>query len=80
MNQPLLLRMNEAAQLCSVSKAKLYKMVHEGCIPAVKFGRSLRIPYESLRRAIEENACAIPAVPGNTKPRPQPGVGRRVAR
>jgi excisionase family DNA binding protein len=52
--------MNEAALLCAVSKAKLYKMVHEGCIPAVKFGKSLRIPYESLRKAIEQNACNVP--------------------
>ena len=78
MNQPLLLRMNEAAQLCSVSKAKLYKMVHEGCIPAVKFGRSLRIPYESLRKAIEENACTVPTVLGNTSQKPRPRAGRRV--
>jgi excisionase family DNA binding protein len=63
MNQPLLLRMNEAARLCAVSKAKLYKMVHEGSIPAVKFGKSLRIPYESLKSAIEQNTCSAPEHP-----------------
>jgi excisionase family DNA binding protein len=63
MTQPLLLRMNEAARLCAVSKAKLYKMVHEGSIPSVKFGKSLRIPYESLRIAIELNTCGAPELP-----------------
>jgi excisionase family DNA binding protein len=57
--EPLLLRLAEAARLCSVSRAKLYKMVREGHIPAVKFGRSLRIPYEGLKDSIESGSCAI---------------------
>ena len=57
--EPLLLRMGEAAKLCSVSRAKLYKMVHEGHIPAVKFGRSLRIPYDGLKRLIESGSSLV---------------------
>jgi excisionase family DNA binding protein len=63
MNQPLLLRMNEAAELCSVSKNTLYNMVHDGRIPVVKFGKILRIPYESLRKAIEAVANPNPERP-----------------
>lgn len=51
--EPLLLKLDDAAKLCSVSRAKLYKMVHLGEIPAVKFGRTLRIPYQGLKQSIE---------------------------
>ncbi len=59
---PLLLRMGEAARICAISRAKLYQMVREGSIPAIRFGgKSLRIPREALKRVIEQgttNRCA----------------------
>ncbi len=56
--EPILLRLNDAADLCSVSRAKLYKMVQEGLVPSVRFGRSLRIPYAALKQSIETRSNA----------------------
>ena len=40
----------EVAERMRVSKMTVYRLVHNGALPAVRFGRSFRVP----RRAVED--------------------------
>jgi len=42
----------EVAELMRVSKMTVYRWVHAGDIPAVRFGRSYRIPESAVTNAI----------------------------
>lgn len=42
----------EVAELMRVSSMTVYRMVHAGELPAVRFGRSYRIPESSVTEAI----------------------------
>lgn len=42
----------EVAELMRVSKMTIYRMVHAGELPAVKFGRSYRVPESAVKDAI----------------------------
>lgn len=42
----------EVAELMRVSKMTIYRMIHAGELPAVKFGRSFRVPESSVQDAI----------------------------
>ena len=44
----------EVAQLMRVSKMTVYRMIHAGELPAVKFGRSFRVPLSSVQEAISD--------------------------
>jgi excisionase family DNA binding protein len=43
----------EVAELMRVSNMTVYRMVESGRLPAVRFGRSYRIPESALEAAIE---------------------------
>jgi len=43
----------EVAQLMRVSKMTVYRLVHSGELPAVRFGRSFRIPESAVAAAID---------------------------
>lgn len=43
----------EVAELMRVSNMTVYRMVESGKLPAVRFGRSYRIPESALAQAIE---------------------------
>ena len=43
----------EVADLMRVSNMTVYRMVESGKLPAVRFGRSYRIPESALAAAIE---------------------------
>lgn len=51
----LLLRIDEGAEMCGVSRSKMYELVAAGIIPSVALGRSRRIPAQALARWVEEN-------------------------
>ncbi|WP_298866561.1 helix-turn-helix domain-containing protein [Microbacterium sp.] len=48
----------EVAELMRVSKMTVYRLVHAGDLPAIRFGRSYRVPesavVEALRRPIAD--------------------------
>lgn len=48
----------EVAELMRVSKMTVYRMVHAGELPAVKFGRSYRVPESAVRAAIDSGRSA----------------------
>jgi excisionase family DNA binding protein len=54
--QQALLTVAEAAKILRVNRDTAYRLVHDGAIPAVKLGRSLRIPRELLMAHIDRVA------------------------
>jgi excisionase family DNA binding protein len=51
LSQMLFLTVNEVADMMRVSSMTVYRMVHSGELPAIRFGRSFRIP-ESVVAAL----------------------------
>lgn len=50
---PPLMTYRQAAQVLGVTDRTLRTLVHEGRLPAVRFGRSVRIDPADLRRFID---------------------------
>lgn len=45
----LLLRPNEVAEILGICRTRAYDLINSGAIPAIRLGKSLRVPAESLR-------------------------------
>jgi excisionase family DNA binding protein len=43
----------EVAELMRVSKMTVYRLVHAGELPAVRFGRSYRVPESAVASAMQ---------------------------
>lgn len=43
----------EVAELARVSKMTVYRMVHAGELPAVRFGRSYRVPESAVTELLQ---------------------------
>lgn len=43
----------EVADIMRVSKMTVYRLVHSGELPAVRFGRSYRVPESAVTAALE---------------------------
>lgn len=43
----------EVAELMRVSKMTVYRLVHAGELPAVRFGRSYRVPESAVTEALQ---------------------------
>ena len=43
----------EVADLMRVSKMTVYRMVHAGDLPAIRFGRSYRVPETAVTDALQ---------------------------
>ena len=43
----------EVAEMMRVSNMTVYRMVHSGDLPAIRFGRSFRIPETAVEAAIQ---------------------------
>ncbi len=54
-----LLNIKEAAEYMATTPGSLYQKVHNGIIPYVKIGRSLRFDIEELDEFIKNNAVDI---------------------
>ncbi|MBU6422408.1 MAG: helix-turn-helix domain-containing protein [Chloroflexota bacterium] len=62
MNEPLLLRVEEAAKLLQIGRNKVYELAAAGEIPSLHVGRQLRIPTEGLREWIRLQAVGAERV------------------
>jgi len=51
--RPLLLRAEEAAHLLNVGRSTVFQMLADGTLPAVRFGRSVRVRRADLDTLIE---------------------------
>ncbi len=45
----------EVAEMMGVSKMTVYRLVHSGELPAIRFGRSFRVPESAVEAAIGGN-------------------------
>lgn len=45
----------EVAALMRVSKMTVYRLVHAGELPAVRVGRSFRVPEEAVRQYLRDS-------------------------
>ena len=43
----------EVAEMMRVSKMTVYRLVHSGELPAIRFGRSFRVPESAVQAAID---------------------------
>jgi excisionase family DNA binding protein len=43
----------EVADMMRVSKMTVYRLVHAGELPAIRFGRSFRVPESAVRAALD---------------------------
>ncbi len=48
-----LLTVAEVADMMRVSKMTVYRLVHAGELPAIRFGRSFRVPESAVVAAID---------------------------
>ncbi len=49
------LTVQEVAELMRVSKMTVYRMVHAGELPAVRFGRSYRVPQNAVETILKSS-------------------------
>lgn len=46
----------EVADMMRVSRMTVYRMIHAGDLPAVRFGRSYRVPLEAVQAIVTDAA------------------------
>jgi len=49
----------EVAEMMRVSKMTVYRLVHAGELPAVRFGRSFRVPESAVQAAIDTGIADV---------------------
>lgn len=47
----------EVADMMRVSKMTVYRLVHAGELPAIRFGRSFRVPESAVAAAIDQHVA-----------------------
>jgi excisionase family DNA binding protein len=52
LSQMRFLTVNEVAEMMRVSSMTVYRMVHSGELPAIRFGRSFRIPESAVLQMV----------------------------
>jgi excisionase family DNA binding protein len=45
----------EVAEMMRVSKMTVYRLVHSGELPAIRFGRSFRVPESAVASAVTKH-------------------------
>ena len=56
--EPLLVRVEEAARLLSLSRSTIYEMLDRGELPSVRCGAARRIPLAALRAWVERQIAS----------------------
>ena len=72
-NPTRFLTVAEVAELCRVSRMTVYRWVHSGELPAVRFGKSFRVPEAAIATFMEQ--AAIHGVDGEDDARSAGAVG-----
>ena len=54
LNQKLLLKPTEAAELLGISRSRAYELIAAGVLPSVRLGSSVRVPLDALREWIKK--------------------------
>ncbi|MBC7298130.1 MAG: helix-turn-helix domain-containing protein [Demequina sp.] len=53
---PRFLTVAEVADMCRVSRMTVYRWVHNGDLPAVRFGKSFRVPEQAAAEFVQRAA------------------------
>lgn len=53
--EPLLLRVDEAAEALALSRTKVYELMASGELESLKLGRARRIPITALSKLVADN-------------------------
>lgn len=61
--EKLLLKPEEAAELLSIGRSKVYELIGTGELVSVRIGTSRRIPAEALSEFVRQLSSAIPTPP-----------------
>jgi excisionase family DNA binding protein len=56
--EPLLVRVEEAARILSLSRSTIYEMMDRGELPSVRCGAARRIPLAALRAWVERQVAS----------------------
>ncbi len=56
--EPLLLRADEAAVALGLGRSTIYELLASGKLPAIRFGRAIRVPKAALEAWIREQTAA----------------------
>ena len=59
MQERLLLRPSEVAEMLSVGRSTLYELLADGVVPSVRVGTVLRVPADALRTWLEEEVAHV---------------------
>ncbi|MEI6777656.1 MAG: helix-turn-helix domain-containing protein [Chloroflexales bacterium] len=59
--EPLLVRVEEAARILSLSRSTIYEMMDAGELPSVRRGAARRIPVAALRAWVAQQTTPPPA-------------------
>ena len=51
---PRFVTVAEVAEYMRVSKMTVYRMIHSGDIPAIRVGKSFRVPQQAVQQLIEQ--------------------------
>jgi excisionase family DNA binding protein len=60
--EPALMKIEPACRYLDVGRSKLYELIRQGKLDAVKIGKSARVTTASLKRFVE----SLPASPGGS--------------
>lgn len=66
-----MIKVDEAAEVLGICRMSAYKYVHDGTIPAVRFGRSIRVPVaaiEELTKKTVSGGLPFSAFKGRSRP------------
>lgn len=69
---PRFMTVAEVAEVTRVSRMTVYRMVHAGDLPAVRVGKSFRVPEAAVKRLLEqvlEGDVVADAEPGEEQER-----------
>jgi excisionase family DNA binding protein len=55
LNDVVFLTVAETASVMRVSKMTVYRLVHSGHLPAIRVGRSFRVPEQAVREFLQES-------------------------
>lgn len=55
-SEPTFLTVAEVADVVRVSRMTVYRMVHSGELPAVRVGRSFRVPRSAVDQMLEDGS------------------------
>lgn len=57
LSEPGFLTVAEVADLLRVSRMEVYRMVHAGSLPAIRFGHLLRVPHDAVESYLSMHAA-----------------------